>query len=114
MGYLHRLCNGNQQHMAEFIDLYLAKEPGLFAELGRLGNAGDCAQLARSAHGLRPLAVYFGAMELDAKLGRVQREASTEEVLPHVAHVQDCLELHQAVMGALEQWKASVAGTQNT
>lgn len=72
---MERLCRGDRNKMAAFIDQYLSDSPALFRMLEAACDSGDARALANAAHDLRPHVHFMGAKVLLDLLVTIDRDA---------------------------------------
>lgn len=80
LGKLTGLFRGDRQRVVEWVDIYLAEVPPLFAALQAHVSSGDTKALSCVAHELKPQAHY-----LDAPLLHEQLRLLAEHAVEHGA-----------------------------
>ena len=97
--------------MAKYIRLYLAEAPALFAELQQAADDQNAAQVAASAHDLRPMMHQMGAQRLMDVLTTLEERAKEEEATAMALLVQDVVrmstEVEAELRNALDQLSAT-------
>jgi HPt (histidine-containing phosphotransfer) domain-containing protein len=101
LSFLERFCHGDRSRMAKYIHLYLAEAPALFAELQQAANDQDAAQVASTAHNLRPMMHQMGAQRLMDLLTTLEERAKEEEATAVALLVQDVVRMSAEVEAEL-------------
>ncbi len=101
LSFLERFCQGDRSRMAKYIRLYLAEAPALYAELQQAAGDQDAAQVAATAHNLRPMMHQMGAHRLMDLLTSVEERANEEEATAIALLVQDAMRMSTEVETAL-------------
>ena len=111
LAFLERFCQGDRSRMAKYIRLYLAEAPALFAELQQAADDQNAAQVAASAHDLRPMMHQMGAQRLMDVLTTLEERAKEEEATAMALLVQDVVrmstEVEAELRNALDQLSAT-------
>lgn len=97
LSFLDRFCNGDRSRMAKYIALYLAEASALFAELQQAANDQDAAQVAATAHNLRPMMHQMGAQRVMDLLTTLEERAKEDEATAIALLVQDAVKMSAEV-----------------